>query len=343
MTIRIEIEAHPDKGDMGEQINRAMSALGFYRGAADVLMNRNLVKAAEAAADRYDGLGAVMGEPVPAAIVEAAEKLEEAAQQAAAPEGEPKRTPALDKRPVGSPADGNKRRNSAEKAEDDEFERLAEQKGIALDKVNAGIAQVGRVEAKAQLAALDVADKQVDETPAISTGEERIGPEDEQDAADEAAETAKTGLAPIDVLRRLLGDYQKKHGMPAAVKLCQEGGLIGAPIHELDDAGIEAAIARMQGDVTEDVNAEQRAKAEEKLAPKTKADLVDAMMRYGDKYDGTREQAKMTHTLADMPVLFADLFGPEVTKLSQVPEDGYARAVAAIEAAIADDRFGRAN
>ena len=46
----------------------------------------------------------------------------------------------------------------------------------------------------------------------------------------------------------------------------------------------------MQGDVTEDVNAEQRAKAEEKLAPKTKADLIDAMMRYGDKYDGTREQ-----------------------------------------------------
>jgi len=334
MTIRIEIEAHPDRGDMGAQIERALAGLGFYRpGTA----TRDELKKAEAAADRYDGLGTAMrGADATETVVQA----EPAAT--AEPDGEPKRTPALDKRPVGSPSDGNKRRNSAEKAEDDEFEKLAAEKGIPLDKLNGVIAQYGRAASKRDLEGLDNADKQIADTPAISTGEERIGPEDEQDAADEAAETAKTGLAPIDVLRRLLGDYQKKHGMPAAVKLCQEGGLIGAPIHELDDAGIEAAIARMQGDVTEDVNAEQRAKAEEKLAPKTKADLVEAMMRYGDKYDGTREQAKMTHTLADMPVLFADLFGPEVTKLSQVPEDGYARAVAAIEQAIATDPYGRA-
>src|SRR5690606_20406912 len=136
------------------------------------------------------------------------------------------------------------------------------------------------------------------------------------------------GLAPIDVLRRLVGDYQKKHGMPAAVKLCQEGGLIGKPIHELDGAGIEAAIAAMQGGAgieaaiaamqggeapakADEPQAEEPAPVEEPAAlePKTKADLVEAMMRYADKYDGTRDQAKMVHTLADMPKVFVETFG----------------------------------
>ena len=141
--------------------------------------------------------------------------------------------------------------------------------------------------------------------------------------------------------------------MPAAVKLCQEGGLIGKPIHELDDAGIEAAIAAMQGDEAP-VKAEEPAPAKadeyldhafeeiEEAAPKTKADLLEAMMRYADKYDGTRDQAKMTHTLSDMPKVFMATFGDSVQKLSQVPEDKYAEAVAAVEAAIHADPYGRA-
>lgn len=349
MTIKIEIEVPFSETNKEAYLASAMAALGFYRpGTA----TREELKQAEAAADRYDGLGTAMSD---ASAAEYAKAATDAAVTGVGyvqmdANGETRRVdpsemqaPALDKRPVGSPSDGNKRRNSAEKAEDDEFEKLAAEKGIALDKVNAGIAQVGRAEAKAQLSVMPGPAVNEEPQAAISTGEERIGPEDEQDAADEAAETEKSGLAPIDVLRRLLGDYQKKHGMPAAVKLCQEGGLIGKPIHELDDAGIEAAIARMSASTVSPLSPETKAEpVEEKLAPKTKADLIDAMMRYGDKYDGTREQAKMTHTLADMPVLFADLFGPEVTKLSQVPEDGYARAVAAVEAAIENDPYGRA-
>ena len=144
------------------------------------------------------------------------------------------------------------------------------------------------------------------------------------------------------MLFRSVGDYQKKHGMPAAVKLCQEGGLIGKPIHELDDAGIEAAIVAMQGGAAP-AKAEEPAPVEEPAAldPKTKADLVEAMMRYADKYDGTRDQAKMTHTLADMPKVFVATFGEGVDKLSKVPEDRYAEAVAAVEAAIEADPYGR--
>ena len=61
------------------------------------------------------------------------------------------------------------------------------------------------------------------EPPAISTGEARVGPQDppevqEQDAADEAAETAATRKAPAtaDDVRAALGDYVTKFGMAAA-------------------------------------------------------------------------------------------------------------------------------
>lgn len=301
MTIEIKIEAHPDRGDMGQQVERAMSALGFYRSAAVVsyVSHRPIT---EEVIIREIAETAAQAEPTTATEVAELEKNE-------AP-----------KRERGKPSQGRSRRTKEEIAEDE-----------AADAADA-----------AKQTAAEEANLTDDVKPAISTGGERISPEDEQDAADEAAETEKTGLASIDVLRRLVGDYQKKHGMPAAVKLCQEGGLIGKPIHELDDAGIEWAIKQMQGPVP--AEAEEPTPAEEPAAlePKTKADLLEAMMRYADKYDGTRDQAKMTHTLADMPKVFMATFGDSVQKLSQVPEDKYAEAVAAVEAAIEADPYGRA-
>lgn len=301
MTIKIEIEAHPDRGDMGQQVERAMSALGFYRSAA-VVSSVSPRPITEEVIIREIAETAVQGEPTTATEVVDLEKSD-------AP-----------KRERGKPSPGASRRTKKEIAEDE-----------AADAADA-----------AKQTAAEEANLTDDVKPAISTGGERISPEDEQDAADEAAETEKTGLASIDVLRRLVGDYQKKHGMPAAVKLCQEGGLIGKPIHELDDAGIEAAIAAMQGPTL--AKTEEPAPVEEPTAPspKTKADLVEAMMRYADKYDGTRDQAKMTHTLADMPKVFVATFGEGIDKLSKVPEDRYAEAVAAVEAAIKADPYGRA-
>lgn len=313
MTIKIEIEAHPDRGDMGQQVERAMSALGFYRSAAVVSsVSQTAIEAPLTAVQQsiVDGTFSVRSatdeERAALGIVQPAQEVDEA------------ETP---KRERGKPSPGRSRRTKEEIAEDE-----------AADAADA-----------AKQTAAEEANLTDDVKPAISTGGERIGPEDEQDAADEAAETEKTGLASIDVLRRLVGDYQKKHGMPAAVKLCQEGGLIGKPIHDLDDAGIEAAIAAMQGGAAP-AKAEEPAPVEEPAAlePKTKADLAEAMMRYADKYDGTRDQAKMVHTLADMPKVFVETFGEGVDKLSKVPEDRYAEAVAAVEAAIKADPYGRA-
>jgi hypothetical protein len=322
MTIKIEIEVPTDlvlKGVGSEYLDMAAGALGFARGVSSVSQTAIMTTEQVRAADEHWVDAAIRG------MAENAREQGVPAEDAEIAEQERNAAP---KRERGKPSPGRARRTKEEIAEDEAAD-MAEKRAAMPE-------ELGRIADEAN------------GKPAISTGEERIGPEDreadaQQDAADEAAETEKTGLAPIDVLRRLVGDYQKKHGMPAAVKLCQEGGLIGKPIHELDDAGIEAAIAAMQGGAAP-AKAEEPAPVEDPAAlkPKTKADLVEAMMRYADKYDGTRDQAKMVHTLADMPKVFIETFGEGVDKLSKVPADKYAEAVAAVEAAIEADPYGRA-
>lgn len=318
MTIKIEIEVPTDlvlKGVGSEYLDRAAGALGFARGVSSVSQTADAPVYKHTEVAFRDGeIASTVQDEAPAATEEAAQNFVHRDQpKAEAP-----------KRERGKPSPGRARRTKEEIAEDE-----------AADAADA---------AKQQAA--EEADLKDDVKLAVSTGEERVGPDDAQDAADEAAETEKTGLASIDVLRRLVGDYQKKHGMPAAVKLCQDGGLIGKPIHELDDAGIEAAIAAMQGGAAPAKSDEQlRDDIVDEIAeaqPKTKADLVEAMMRYADKYDGTRDQAKMVHTPADMPKVFVETFGEGVDKLSKVPEDKYAEAVAAVEAAIEADPYGKA-
>ena len=317
MTIKIEIEVPSDlvlKGIGSEYLDMAAGALGFARSVSSV--SPHPLEAPYTGPQKVEG---DIYEAAAEAILAGADAPAEPATATEVAELEKNEAP---KRERGKPSPGRARRTKEEIAEDE-----------AADAADA---------AKHQAA--EEANLTDDVKPAISTGGERISPEDEQDAADEAAETEKTGLASIDVLRRLVGDYQKKHGMPAAVKLCQEGGLIGKPIHELDDAGIEAAIKAMRYGETQHTLSEEPAPVEEPAAlePKTKADLIEAMMRYADKYDGTRDHAKMTHTLADMPKVFVETFGEGVDKLSKVPEDKYAEAVAAVEAAIEADPYGRA-
>lgn len=91
----------------------------------------------------------------------------------------------------GEPSPGHKRRTKAEIAEDEAAER-------------------------------DTAKKEDAQTSAISTGGERVGPDDEpeveqQDAADEASETAQAGAElSHENLRDALGKYVQKFGMDAA-------------------------------------------------------------------------------------------------------------------------------
>ena len=65
------------------------------------------------------------------------------------------------------------------------------------------------------------------------------------------------------------------------------------------------------------------------------------LIEYAAKFDKTQKPAEMVHTQGDIATIFTALFGDGVTKLSQVPADGYGKAVAAVDAAISTNRFGR--
>ena len=283
MTIKIEIEANPDRGDMRGQIDQAMKALGFSREFIDVQWTK-----------------VESNDPAPVKQ-EVAAPVEQPAPEVAADDTP---NPARER---GKPAPGRARRTKAEIAEDE---------------------------------AADAADAARGETPQISTGEERVGPQDDpetaaQDAADEAAETAGTVLPAIERLRAVVGQYQKKHGVPAAVALFKAGGLVGKGMAELTDEEIEDAIVAIED--ADDVEAGAASEA----PTVTRDDLMAAMMRYAAKFDKTQKPAEMVHTQGDIALIFTALFGPDVTKLSQVPADGYGKAVAAVDAAISSNRFGR--
>lgn len=343
MTIRVEIEVPCEivlKGGGSDYLDRAVQTLGWSRGlsaaplTADEEIERKVTRG-----EIKPFVGGALDNYAPVAKADDVEVItDESGFSVGAGAAPLIQQP---KRERGKPSQGRARRTKEEIAEDD-----------AAD----------RADAAKQDAAVD-ANLTDDVKPAISSGEERVSPEDQadadQDAADEAAETAKTGLAPIDELRRLVGQYQKAHGMPAAVALCQEGGLIGKGIHDLAETELPVAIEKMQTAVrptTPAPNAAagsstqaEAANAAEQVAatgsaskPATKEDVQTAMLRYALTFDGQNTDLnKMPHTMADCPTIFTMLFGDAVSRLSQVPVDGYGRAVAAIDEAIQKDPFKR--
>ena len=229
----------------------------------------------------------------------------------------------------GEAGAGHRRRTNAQIAEDDRY--------FAAQKARAD-------------AALAEADKGVvfeapTEPLAISTGEERIDP---QDAADEAKESAAAHPegATLDDLRRAVGEYQKKHGMAMAQRRVPE--IIGCPIIEVAAPEITGAIAKVRAAMESDhleqakfTPVDTSKPVEEVLA--SKADVQEAIKAYARKYDGTAVPAKMNHTGADIPRILAKLFGPNVTMPSAIPVTplNYGKALTAINAELTKSSFGR--
>jgi hypothetical protein len=170
----------------------------------------------------------------------------------------------------------------------------------------------------------------------ISTGEERINPEEEaQDAADEAAETERNGGMPArERLRKALGSL----GIKAGVEAVKPGGLIGMTIDQVPEDQIEAMIAKIEAAKTAPV--EEKAK-EPEVKPATKDDLMQAMLDYAEVFDGTRNPAEAKLAQVDAGEVFKMLFGEGVSKLSAVPADGYDKAIAGIKEAIEKNPFKR--
>jgi hypothetical protein len=190
----------------------------------------------------------------------------------------------------------------------------------------------------------------------ISSGDDRTNPEDDtQDAADEAAETAshKGGEPTLDDLRQVIGLYQKKFGMAQAAAKMTE--YIGCSIFEVPSKDIPLVIARWQAAIEHDKK-EDGAKFSpvasgvdqtthaKKVTIATREEVNAAINDYATKFDGSLEPAKMVHTKTDIPKLMERLFGAgknNFNAIERTPEN-YGRVIAAIQAEINKNTFGRA-
>jgi hypothetical protein len=178
----------------------------------------------------------------------------------------------------------------------------------------------------------------------ISTGEERINPED---AADEAAETAaRAGDKPtIEDLRAAVGRYTEKFGAKASINNIRT--IVGMPIIEVPEKEIGAAIARVEAAIDGHAAPEQAKPADLPTEPvhATKVDVVEAIMAYGKKYDGVSDDPKkMPCTTEDMPKIFVATFGAGVVGLKTAPQtpEGFGKAMTAVYEAVRDNPFKRA-
>jgi hypothetical protein len=196
-----------------------------------------------------------------------------------------------------------------------------------------------------------VSETSTDSVQQISTGENRVGPEDAQDAADEKAEAdAKRDGLTHDDLRGAVAKYQKKYGMTACVADIPQ--IIGCAIAEVADADIASALEAIEQGVELNpfgravVGAEKAADkpVEKQAKAATIDDVKTAMLAYALKYDGQNtDMNNMPVTMEDCPQIFKLLFGPECVKLSQVPAtaEAYGKVVSGINEAIAKDPFKR--
>ena len=206
---------------------------------------------------------------------------------------------------------------------------------------------------KAEVAEDEAAEKadvfsQTEPKQAISSGEERVNPEEDgQNDADEAAEMAdrRDGDALThEDLRKALAEYGKKHGMKAAVAAVKPDGIIGSAVDQVP----QERIADVISDLVNARPSQSETKAEEPAAPKypaTKDGLMKAMLAYALKYDGTDDISKastdMPNTMADAPKVFQMRFGEAVNSLSKVPADGYAQAILDMQEALEKNPFKR--
>lgn len=185
MSMKIEFYIPEDDiraGGAADYLARSMAAIGFSRG---VTLAMPEPRAEQAAAQAV----AQVGETAKAVEADVSEVSEKATDEPAPP------------RERGKPAPGRARRTKAE-IEEDEAADAADQAGEARRLADEGAKQF-----------------EEDRKAAISTGDERVSPEDaaaaEQDAADEAADPANAPAAEAtreDVRAAMLA-YGNKMGM----------------------------------------------------------------------------------------------------------------------------------
>ena len=194
------------------------------------------------------------------------------------------------------------------------------------------------------------------DAPLISTGEERISPED---AADEAAETAAraTDKPTLETLRAAVGRYTETFGAKASIENIR--AIIGKPMIEVAEEELPAAIARVEAatrgetitvttltetaPVPESVFGDALADKPTEPVHATKADVIEAFAAYGKKYDGVSDPKLMTITREDLPKVLEGVFGAGATTVAKIPQtpEGFGKAMTAVYVAVRDNPFGR--
>lgn len=202
--------------------------------------------------------------------------------------------------------------------------------------------------------------------PAISSGEERVNPQDEADVAGETTKSDK--LTHTDV-RVAIKSYANAFGPAAAAQDLK--ALIGVPIPEIPDTqeALGAAIGKITGAIASGArpgHAPEQPKQSEPAAeletgdlfgdeppaqpaPRaTKADCTAAAIEYAKTFDPSASPPQSSAImLADMPLIISATFGPAVKNSKDVaalPGDetvNYGLLHAALQAAILENPFKR--
>ncbi len=271
----------------------------------------------------------------------------------------------------GEPGAGHRRRTNAQIAEDEVYFKQRGHAAVATMELGAEPPETRTQTSDPLSSRSDAATTQSSSESAgesqISSGEARTNPDDDaQDAADEAAESAAhRGDAPtLDDLRKVIGEYQKKFGMAQAAAKTLE--YTGCPIFEVPSKDIPLVIARWQAAIEHDkageaakftpvrtesgvvqsspiIEGKNYTQAHAIPVVATREQVNAAINDYATKFDGSLEPAKMVNTKTDIPKLMERLFGAgknNFNAIERTPEN-YGRVIAAIQAEIGNNTFGR--
>ena len=336
MTLKLEVTVPEDdikSGDGARYLARAMEAIGFTRGvtlpvpntggSVTALDGEQVTKALQSGADSVSP--------------ELAAQLDAAAAKTAGDTNSGAADPAST-RAYGTSEEGRARRTKEQIADDKEIEELWTGDKSFIPT---------HIPATDLLAGLkDGSIKPTDTAPKanISTGEEHIDPttaeEKAQDKADEQAEvdSTKGDKLTLDDLRKAAGDFSKRHGMAEAMEIIPD--LLGCGLNEVPADEIADAIAKLEA-----YGGEKPAdKPEEKPFTATKADVIEVMLQYADKFDGQRDDmTAMPVMTADRGKIFVAAMGEGIDGLSKMPDEpeAFGRVVLAFREALATNPFKR--
>ena len=230
-------------------------------------------------------------------------------------------------RKPGEPSPGHKRRTKAEIAEDDAYlSSKSSGDDHPLQPENVPVVEGKDFDLTLDIPVFDATAENV-ETIA-------------QDAADEAAEAAEQsqGLEvswTLEDLRRAVGDYAKKHGLPKAQ--ANTPGIIGAKMVDVTD--YETAIRRVQL-----ATATSDGLLHEEEVQATLDDVKEAVRAYADKYEGKDAPLQAgTITAVDLAEIMRKTFPGTSGAIRDIPQtpQAFGKALTAVNAAVLENPFKR--